>query len=146
MVAGRSLTLGNLHLPEWVVLKLQHKIRVLGEEGAYPQQCWFCAQNPLTPGRTWRTIWADGDPKGVGAYKANALWVELGRPQALPDQHSVPLILVPSPSLFHPLLPFLPTKIRDEWGNQIWICPGCNKPDDGSPMIGCDDCDDWYHW
>ncbi|KAG8440036.1 hypothetical protein GDO86_005997 [Hymenochirus boettgeri] len=36
--------------------------------------------------------------------------------------------------------------IRDEWGNQIWICPGCNKPDDGSPMIGCDICDDWYHW
>ncbi|XP_064198676.1 transcription initiation factor TFIID subunit 3 [Anguilla rostrata] len=36
--------------------------------------------------------------------------------------------------------------IRDEWGNQIWICPGCNKADDGSPMIGCDDCDDWYHW
>lgn len=37
-------------------------------------------------------------------------------------------------------------QIRDEWGNQIWICPGCDKPDDGSPMIGCDDCDDWYHW
>ncbi|XP_063782894.1 transcription initiation factor TFIID subunit 3 isoform X2 [Pseudophryne corroboree] len=36
--------------------------------------------------------------------------------------------------------------IRDEWGNQIWICPGCNKPDDGSPMVGCDGCDDWYHW
>ncbi|KAL4659320.1 transcription initiation factor TFIID subunit 3-like [Arapaima gigas] len=36
--------------------------------------------------------------------------------------------------------------IRDEWGNKIWICPGCNKLDDGSPMIGCDDCDDWYHW
>ncbi|XP_067861215.1 transcription initiation factor TFIID subunit 3 isoform X2 [Heptranchias perlo] len=36
--------------------------------------------------------------------------------------------------------------IRDEWGNQIWICPGCKKADDGSPMIGCDDCDDWYHW
>ncbi|XP_068169869.1 transcription initiation factor TFIID subunit 3 [Antennarius striatus] len=36
--------------------------------------------------------------------------------------------------------------IRDEWGNKIWICPGCNKPDDGSLMIGCDDCDDWYHW
>ncbi|MEE6481619.1 hypothetical protein FKM82_012919 [Ascaphus truei] len=36
--------------------------------------------------------------------------------------------------------------IRDEWGNQIWICPGCNKADDGSPMIGCDVCDDWYHW
>lgn len=37
-------------------------------------------------------------------------------------------------------------QIRDEWGNKIWICPGCNKPDDGSPMIGCDECDDWYHW
>lgn len=37
-------------------------------------------------------------------------------------------------------------QIRDEWGNTVWICPGCNKPDDGSPMIGCDDCDDWYHW
>uniref|UniRef100_A0A8C7G9W5 Transcription initiation factor TFIID subunit 3 n=1 Tax=Oncorhynchus kisutch TaxID=8019 RepID=A0A8C7G9W5_ONCKI len=36
--------------------------------------------------------------------------------------------------------------VRDEWGNKVWICPGCNKPDDGSPMIGCDDCDDWYHW
>ncbi|XP_061494284.1 transcription initiation factor TFIID subunit 3-like isoform X2 [Rhineura floridana] len=36
--------------------------------------------------------------------------------------------------------------IRDEWGNKIWICPGCEKPDDGSAMIGCDDCDDWYHW
>ncbi|XP_034292542.1 transcription initiation factor TFIID subunit 3 isoform X2 [Pantherophis guttatus] len=36
--------------------------------------------------------------------------------------------------------------IRDEWGNKVWICPGCEKPDDGSPMIGCDDCDDWYHW
>ncbi|XP_039272058.2 uncharacterized protein LOC120346397 [Styela clava] len=35
---------------------------------------------------------------------------------------------------------------EDEDGNKVWICPGCNKPDDGSPMIGCDTCDDWYHW
>ncbi|XP_003747052.1 transcription initiation factor TFIID subunit 3 [Galendromus occidentalis] len=34
----------------------------------------------------------------------------------------------------------------DEDGNKIWICPACAKPDDGSPMIGCDQCDDWYHW
>ncbi|CAG08689.1 unnamed protein product [Tetraodon nigroviridis] len=54
-----------------------------------------------------------------------------------------------SASVFHgPRMAFLlpSSQIRDEWGNQIWICPGCNKPDDGSPMIGCDDCDDWYHW
>ena len=31
-------------------------------------------------------------------------------------------------------------------GREIWICPGCGKQDDGSPMIGCDSCDDWYHW
>lgn len=29
---------------------------------------------------------------------------------------------------------------------EVWICPRCNKPDTGSPMIGCDECDDWYHW
>ena len=23
-------------------------------------------------------------------------------------------------------------------GNEIWICPQFNKPDNGSPMIGCD--------
>merc|ERR1712025_594679 len=34
----------------------------------------------------------------------------------------------------------------DESGNKIWICPACGKQDDGSPMIGCDRCDDWYHW
>ncbi len=34
----------------------------------------------------------------------------------------------------------------DSEGNQIWICPACGKQDDGSPMIGCDECDDWYHW
>ncbi|XP_040578890.1 uncharacterized protein [Lepeophtheirus salmonis] len=34
----------------------------------------------------------------------------------------------------------------DAEGNQIWICPACGKQDDGSPMIGCDKCDDWYHW
>ncbi|XP_022708563.1 transcription initiation factor TFIID subunit 3-like isoform X1 [Varroa jacobsoni] len=36
--------------------------------------------------------------------------------------------------------------ILDADGNKIWICPACAKPDDGSPMIGCDQCDDWYHW
>jgi len=34
----------------------------------------------------------------------------------------------------------------DESGNKVWICPACGKQDDGSPMIGCDQCDDWYHW
>lgn len=31
-------------------------------------------------------------------------------------------------------------------GQKVWICPGCKCPDDGTAMIGCDECDDWYHW
>ncbi|XP_041982591.1 transcription initiation factor TFIID subunit 3 [Aricia agestis] len=34
----------------------------------------------------------------------------------------------------------------DEHGNKIWVCPPCGRPDNGSPMIGCDGCDFWYHW
>ncbi len=34
----------------------------------------------------------------------------------------------------------------DAEGNQVWICPACGAQDDGSPMIGCDGCDAWYHW
>ena len=34
----------------------------------------------------------------------------------------------------------------DEEGDKIWICPSCKLPDDGSPMIGCDNCEEWYHW
>lgn len=30
--------------------------------------------------------------------------------------------------------------------DKVWICPDCSLPDDGSPMIGCDDCDEWYHY
>ena len=37
-------------------------------------------------------------------------------------------------------------KYVDNDGTEIWICPGCGKQDDGTPMIGCDVCDDWYHW
>ena len=36
--------------------------------------------------------------------------------------------------------------LKGEDGEITWICPACKQPDDGSPMIGCDVCDDWYHW
>ena len=35
---------------------------------------------------------------------------------------------------------------EDEGDDKIWICPSCKLPDDGSPMIGCDICEEWYHW
>lgn len=43
------------------------------------------------------------------------------------------------------ILPSL-LKNQDSEGNEVWICPACGRQDDGSPMIGCDDCDAWYHW
>jgi len=36
--------------------------------------------------------------------------------------------------------------LKGDDGEITWICPACKQPDDGSPMIGCDLCDDWYHW
>ncbi|KAK9498256.1 hypothetical protein O3M35_004112 [Rhynocoris fuscipes] len=27
-----------------------------------------------------------------------------------------------------------------------YICPACHRPDDGSAMIACDSCDQWFHW
>ncbi|XP_011708270.1 PREDICTED: transcription initiation factor TFIID subunit 3 isoform X2 [Wasmannia auropunctata] len=44
------------------------------------------------------------------------------------------------------VLPTTPTTTVDRGGRQVWICPACGNQDDGSPMIGCDDCDAWYHW
>jgi len=39
------------------------------------------------------------------------------------------------------------TKLQqDADGKEVWICPACGKVDDGTPMIGCDSCDAWYHW
>ncbi|XP_059148601.1 transcription initiation factor TFIID subunit 3-like [Physella acuta] len=34
----------------------------------------------------------------------------------------------------------------DDSGQKVWICPACKLPDDGTEMIGCDMCDNWYHW
>lgn len=41
---------------------------------------------------------------------------------------------------------FVDPSTKDAEGNRVWICPACGKVDDGSPMIGCDGCDAWYHW
>jgi hypothetical protein len=38
------------------------------------------------------------------------------------------------------------TAVTEVVSNQLWICPSCNRHDESVPMIGCDSCDDWYHW
>ncbi|XP_046485681.1 transcription initiation factor TFIID subunit 3 isoform X1 [Neodiprion pinetum] len=49
---------------------------------------------------------------------------------------------IPSPMLLQQQASFY----FDQEGRQVWICPACGNQDDGTPMIGCDDCDAWYHW
>ena len=55
-------------------------------------------------------------------------------------------IVVPPPAATSMIVSQTVGHYVDAEGNQIWICPACGKQDDGSPMIGCDECDDWYHW
>ncbi|XP_049818269.1 transcription initiation factor TFIID subunit 3 isoform X3 [Aethina tumida] len=62
-----------------------------------------------------------------------------------PKRRSSPEIL-PPPTQSHSHQQPTPSSYIDEEGNQVWICPACNLQDDGSPMIGCDGCDAWYHW
>ncbi|XP_047738009.1 transcription initiation factor TFIID subunit 3 [Hyalella azteca] len=58
-------------------------------------------------------------------------------PPPLPEPLAAPVVADAISSLGH---------FVDDQGNEVWICPTCGKQDDGSPMIGCDTCDDWYHW
>ncbi|CAK1545714.1 unnamed protein product [Leptosia nina] len=52
----------------------------------------------------------------------------------------------PHPTADKPSGPLPTPYYVDEHGNKIWVCPACGRPDNGSPMIGCDGCDGWYHW
>lgn len=38
------------------------------------------------------------------------------------------------------------TVAEPEEDDKIWICPTCKKQDDGSPMICCDNCQEWFHY
>jgi hypothetical protein len=67
--------------------------------------------------------------------------VESDRSHTKDDSESEPTAPTPKPKM---------TSSRDskpavEDGSE-WICPACKRPDDGSPMIGCDHCDQWFHW
>ncbi|OAF68354.1 hypothetical protein A3Q56_03874 [Intoshia linei] len=37
-------------------------------------------------------------------------------------------------------------RIKEQDTVIVYICPCCLKEDDGSPMIACDRCFEWYHW
>ncbi|XP_018370792.1 PREDICTED: transcription initiation factor TFIID subunit 3 isoform X2 [Trachymyrmex cornetzi] len=68
--------------------------------------------------------------------------------QNLSQSEPIPSPQFDNPSkLPNPLVPpQQPPFYFDRGGRQVWICPACGNQDDGSPMIGCDDCDAWYHW
>ncbi|XP_076641348.1 TBP-associated factor 3 isoform X2 [Halictus rubicundus] len=64
--------------------------------------------------------------------------------KALPQREPPPPHCDPPPKI--PPVEQPPPYYFDQGGRQVWICPACGNQDDGSPMIGCDDCDGWYHW
>lgn len=70
-------------------------------------------------------------PPRVPIQKLKTKITKIMQPATLPPENETP----PPPAFYF-----------DEAGNQVWICPMCTKPDDGSPMVGCDGCDVWYHW
>lgn len=69
--------------------------------------------------------------------------------------NSKTFILWSTVSLGHSQLSLVRTLFQEMFDNwfcsqgdtiKIWYCPSCMLPDDGSPMVGCDKCDEWYHW
>ncbi|XP_072761932.1 uncharacterized protein Taf3 isoform X2 [Anoplolepis gracilipes] len=68
--------------------------------------------------------------------------------QSLSQSEPIPSSQFDNPlKVLKPLIsPQQPPYYFDRGGRQVWICPACGNQDDGSPMIGCDDCDAWYHW
>lgn len=66
--------------------------------------------------------------------------------KALPQRETPSSQFDPTPKLPTPLMQQQPPYYFDQGGHQVWICPACGNQDDGSPMVGCDDCDAWYHW
>ncbi|XP_030040661.2 transcription initiation factor TFIID subunit 3 [Manduca sexta] len=63
-----------------------------------------------------------------------------------PAASPAPAPAPPPPAAEKPAGPLPTPYYVDEHGNKIWVCPACGRPDNGSPMIGCDGCDGWYHW
>ena len=49
----------------------------------------------------------------------------------------------PLPSLFSTFFSQIPVQ---NVAADLYICPQCLKPDDGSPMIGCDGCNLCIQW
>lgn len=78
-----------------------------------------------------------------------------------PSKPEKPLVIKPDPipePFDTPITPLLESSLVSETvvsetvaqtggeAIKIWYCPSCMLPDDGSPMVGCDKCDEWYHW
>jgi len=93
------------------------------------------------------------DPSGY----QNPYYQQLPPPQPLPQQyfHAEPPPMQPQPSFIPPpsgdgevwnISQNKASYVQDSDGSTVWICPACGKIDDGTPMIGCDSCDAWYHW
>nr|XP_054752301.1 transcription initiation factor TFIID subunit 3-like isoform X2 [Lytechinus pictus] len=77
--------------------------------------------------------------------KEKASQKQKAAPPPLPEPEPEP----PKPQADGPCILIAETAgtVVNEDGEKIWYCPACKKADDGVlPMVGCDSCDDWYHW
>lgn len=78
------------------------------------------------------------------AKKGNAEHFDDG--ESLSDDQAPAPATAPAQIIDNPQGPLPTPYYVDDQGNKIWVCPACGRPDNGSPMIGCDGCDGWYHW
>lgn len=76
--------------------------------------------------------------KGGNGEEINDGVLESDRDEHIPK----PTVVREAPSALQLSEPFY----TDSEGNKVWVCPACGRPDNGTPMIGCDGCDGWYHW
>ncbi|XP_068619651.1 transcription initiation factor TFIID subunit 3 [Battus philenor] len=72
--------------------------------------------------------------------------VKKGQMENFEEEASISEEPPPQPPVAKPAGPLPTPYYVDEHGNKIWVCPACGRQDNGSPMIGCDGCDGWYHW
>ncbi|XP_025203014.1 LOW QUALITY PROTEIN: transcription initiation factor TFIID subunit 3-like [Melanaphis sacchari] len=101
------------------------------------------------------TIVSEPEPMEVEVDVESKSDISVNIPHEIDSPPKVPIQKIKTKVVAKPIQPAViplveetppPAFYFDEAGNQVWICPMCTKPDDGSPMIGCDGCDVWYHW
>lgn len=112
-----------------------------------PHQLLQTAKHDMAGASSNQTI--DSSKSAAAAHASTSSAGDRQSPLTLITETSRPSSYIVSrdePNITNSISNDLTTRFQDAEGNRVWICPACGKVDDGSPMIGCDGCDAWYHW